>query len=216
MQMSEVIANTVKHAQQEGKTLFFKGTHMDNDTAKVLVDAGTYSVVGWRDNVLDVAECYVRDCFEDGLGRAIDEQGEESHLCIHRRQAPKNETEGIKVEFNIPHLLRFVKHVSARKGKKNMQLEEAGFASSVPTVSMEKLVGYEFSKEPEALTASVRSWEEILQAWGIQADTHKILKILRPNVGKLVNKSHKDTLSNYAAVRDAMTEAGYGWMVRGN
>merc|ERR1719162_1203611 len=81
------------------------GTDQEMILSKDLWDLGTLPVLTSRRNLLDQVVCLVKDCFDADMGHPM-LRGEESDMCIKRRQVKESWMQGqYKAFVNVSGLI---------------------------------------------------------------------------------------------------------------
>jgi hypothetical protein len=215
--MNQSIADA---ASKDNKLLFKVGANMmlgrkrtekwgdgnigSNKVPQGLIDLGVSFRHHYRENVLDVMVCAVRDCFAGGsrMYPVYANNGTKVEgLCMDRRKAKVK----VKAQFDDPsHLIK-----KMRK-KKELIDAEVGLVDSIPGVGeaykTEDLFAFEYTDDEEVFESSLKEWMSFISST-VDPDEAIVAKFLRKYQGKLTMKPHSETIYNIDEVAEALKNA---------
>jgi hypothetical protein len=187
---------------------------------QIVANTGALFVQVWRNNMLDMAICEIRDGihFEEipDMGVQVDSSGNQTcdpkvkgaESCFQKhRHAP--EGQAVLAKINIPNLLRSFQTKEELRAGQQVVSEDATF-------SIEDLYEYEWNGEA-GLKTSVPAWGRLLKAWGVSPN----MKAIRDHLASekpYPRPPQSDTLWNVRKVRKwacaSESRKKYRWFFR--
>jgi len=189
---------------------------------------GVPFVLAWRTNVLDRTLCVIRDCFNNKMGRRVDNVTRD---CMARRQKTGNP---IVVRIDVPALQRslfgpmgigpmgmgpssslaalLLKH--GLGGTPPVDTSTPAGAERLvpaPLVEYEDLAAFQYfrANETDLLAKSIHAWSSLLTGWGVAHTTESVSHCLRQNFDtRPWPQPHRPGVENADAVVELLHDLG--------
>jgi len=212
---NRTMAQVQQHLEWKNQTLLFRGvigTDQETIFSKNVSDIGTLTVQVSRRNLLDQAACMVKDCVGPHMGHPV-LRGEESDLCIKRRQAKDSWMKGqYKAFLDVSTLIANIKILEDDLNQTATDLHNLGYSPA--SLKTEDLLDFEWSEN--MMWRAVPAWTSLLESWGIELDKHALVAYLKENAGtRDPPVSQEASIFNFRSVKEEiMNHTKYDWMIR--
>eukprot|EP00040_Diaphanoeca_grandis_P006194 m.36331 g.36331 ORF g.36331 m.36331 type:complete len:323 (-) comp17336_c0_seq1:515-1483(-) len=207
-----MIVAAMERARSRGATLFFKVNPGMRDDANRpgLVRAAPLTVVLFRQNVLDVAVCRIRDCFGTKAtpghpfispGEPVFANGTSAELCFSRRRKHDHPT---FAKFNMDRIVQTLEFPMNVYEQQVLEAKKWALNKDLLSVSTESLLAFEFSNTTVAMEHSIQAWSSVLEAWTITPNLTTIREIFTSQWGTHRRYSHESVIYNHLDVYNAL------------